>query len=226
MGNLSNRKKIEDLIIKTVESLTDKENGDMYRKLFKNMSDEKFSSFADRVSNGSINLAIIQAPGKKHSASVEKALKTADSLDVSILDNVVLEEPEGPIVLNVETMFLRLPVKRQVQILSHKIGVPTHDKTIDASTGQRVNSSKGAKITQPELQLLDALGADKILLETMKVRGGDNGAYRAYTSSLENFGSANLDNIDRFSTGVQSSATLEAIFNSMMLDINLTKKTF
>ena len=26
MGNLSNRKKIEDLIIKTVESLTDKEN--------------------------------------------------------------------------------------------------------------------------------------------------------------------------------------------------------
>ena len=71
MGNLSNRKKIEDLIIKTVESLTDKENGDMYRKLFKNMSDEKFSNFADRVSSGSINLAIIQAPGKKHTASVE-----------------------------------------------------------------------------------------------------------------------------------------------------------
>jgi hypothetical protein len=89
-----------------------------------------------------------------------------------------------------------------------------------------LGGAKGTKITQPELQLLDALGADKILVETMKVRGGDNGAYRAYTSSLENFGSANLDNIDRFSTGVQSSATLEAIFNSMMLDINLTKKTF
>ena len=120
-------------------------------------------------------------------------------------------------------MLLRLPIKRQVQILSHKIGVPKHDKTIDASTGQRTNASKGAKITQPELQLLDALGADKILIEALKVRGGDSGAYRAYISSLENFGSANLDTIERFSTGVQSSATLEAIFNSMMLDINLTK---
>ena len=121
-------------------------------------------------------------------------------------------------------MQLRLPVKRQVQILSHKIGVPKHDKTIDASTGQRTNASKGAKITQPELQLLDALGADNILIEALKVRGGDSGAYRSYISNLENNGSVNLDTINSSSTGVQSSATLEAIFNSMMLDINLVQK--
>lgn len=223
MGNLANRKKIEDLIINTVEALTDKENGDLYRKRFKEMDDKEFSNFADRVSDGSINLAIIQAPGKKNTATVAKALAVSEKLGFNMLDKIALEEPEGAIVINLDTMLLRLPIKRQVQILSHKIGVPKHDKTIDASTGQRTNASKGAKITQPELQLLDALGADKILIEALKVRGGDSGAYRAYISSLENFGSANLDTIERFSTGVQSSATLEAIFNSMMLDINLTK---
>lgn len=223
MGNLANRKKIEALIIDTVEALTDKENGDLYRKRFKDMDDKEFSTFADRVSDGTINLAIIQAPGKKNTATVAKALEVSEKLGFNMLDKIVLEEPEGAIAINLDTMLLRLPIKRQVQILSHKIGVPKHDKTIDASTGQRTNASKGAKITQPELQLLDALGADKILIEALKVRGGDSGAYRAYISSLENFGSANLDTIERFSTGVQSSATLEAIFNSMMLDINLTK---
>ena len=224
MGNLSNRKKIESLIIETIESLTDKDNGDVYRKRFKEMDDKEFSNFADRVSDGTINLAIIQPAGKKYTATVEKALNVSKKLGFKMLDKMVLEEPEGAVILNLDTMLLRLPVKRQVQILSHKIGVPKHDKTIDASTGQRTNASKGAKITQPELQLLDALGADNILIEALKVRGGDSGAYRSYISNLENNGSVNLDTINRSSTGVQSSATLEAIFNSMMLDINLVQK--
>ena len=98
MGNLSNRKKIESLIIETIESLTDKDNGDVYRKRFKEMDDKEFSNFADRVSDGTINLAIIQPAGKKYTATVAKALDVSKKLGFKMLDKMVLEEPEGGVI--------------------------------------------------------------------------------------------------------------------------------
>jgi hypothetical protein len=55
----------------------------------------------------------------------------------------------------------------------------------------------------------------------MKVRGGDQGAYRAYTASLENYGMASQEVVNKYSTGVVSSKTLQSIYNAMLLDINL-----
>lgn len=223
MGNLSKRKQIEDETIKWIGKISDADSAKLYVEMFKGMNDKEFTDWMEKNTKKKINLAIVQVPGKKNTATVEKNLAIADEMGINILDRLVLEEPDGAVILNLLTTILRLPVKRQSQVLSHKIGVPEHDKTVDITTGQRTSASKGAKITLPELQLLDALGLDKVLVELLKVRGGDNGAYRAMLSSLENYGSANLDTIEKYSTGVQSSHTLEAIFNSMMLDINLTK---
>lgn len=98
--------------------------------------------------------------------------------------------------------------------------MPKDNKTIDATTGQATGASKGSRITLPELQLLDSMGLEQSLVELMKVRGGDLGAYRAYSASLENHGQASQEVINQFGTGVVSGQTLRSIHNAMLLDIN------
>lgn len=220
MFNKAKRKKIELHLFSFIGKISDEYNVAIYKSRFANMTDEEFTEFMDNLENKKINLAIVQPTGKKNTVTVEKCMKLADEMNVKLLDKVVYKT-ETPYMANLETAILRLPIKRTVQILSSKIGVPKDNKTIDSTTGQPVGKSKGAKITLPELQLLDAIGLEKSLVELMKIRGGDQGAYRAYTASLENYGMASQEVINQYSTGVVSSKTLQSIYNSMLLDINL-----
>lgn len=220
MFSKAKRKKIEEHLFSFIGKISDQYNVLIYKSRFANMSDEEFTQFMEDLKNKKINLAVVQPTGRKNTVTVEKCMNLSVEMNVKILDNVVYKT-DTPYIANFETAILRLPVKRTVQILSSKIGVPKDNKTIDSTTGQPVGKSKGAKITLPELQLLDAIGLNESLIELMKIRGGDQGAYRAYTASLENYGMASQEVINRYSTGVVSSKTLQSIYNSMLLDINL-----
>lgn len=220
MFSKAKRKKIEEHLFSFIGKISDQYNVLIYKSRFANMSDEEFTQFMEDLKNKKINLAVVQPTGRKNTVTVEKCMNLSVEMNVKILDNVVYKT-DTPYIANFETAILRLPIKRTVQILSSKIGVPKDNKTIDSTTGQPVGKSKGAKITLPELQLLDAIGLNESLIELMKIRGGDQGAYRAYTASLENYGMASQEVINRYSTGVVSSKTLQSIYNSMLLDINL-----
>lgn len=220
MFSKAKRKKIEEHLFSFIGKISDNNNVAIYKSRFANMTDEEFTEFMDSLSRKEINLAVVQPTGKKNTVTVAKCMGVADDMGVKLLDNVVYKT-DTPYIANLQTAILRLPIKRTVQVLSSKIGVPKDNKTIDSTTGQPVGKSKGAKITLPELQLLDAIGLKVSLIEAMKIRGGDQGAYRAYTASLENYGMASQEVINQYSTGVVSSKTLQSIYNAMLLDINL-----
>lgn len=222
MFNKAKRKKIEEHLFNFIGKISDQYNLAIYKSRFQDMSDEEFTKFMDDLEHNGINLAVVQPTGKKNTVTVKKCMDLADEMGIKLLDKVIYKT-DTPYIPNLETSVLRWPIKRTVQILSSKIGVPKDNKTIDSTTGQAVGKSKGAKITIPELQLLDALGLEKTLIEFMKTRGGDQGAYRAYTASLENYGSASQEIINKHATGVVSNKTLESIYNAMLLDINLTQ---
>lgn len=220
---MASRKEMEEELFTFIEEISDKSNSDRYRKVFKEMNDSEFNIFVDRVEAGKINLAVVQPTGIKNTVTVEKTLAVAEKYGIKLLDKVVFKD-DAPYIPNLEMSILRLPDKRTVQTLASKIGVPEDSKTIDTITGQVTGKSSSSKITLPEAQLLDSLGLKDSLIELMKIRGGDQGALRTYNAMLENQGSANQEIINRFGTGVVSGKVLEAMFNSMLLDINLTNK--
>lgn len=222
MFSPAKRKKIEAHLFSFIGKLSDSNNVAIYKSRFNEMTDLEFTTFMEDLKNKKINLAVIQPTGKKNTVSVERSMHLADEMGIKLLDKIAYKT-ETPYIVDIESAILRLPIKRTVQILSSKIGVPKDNKTIDSTTGQAVGKSKGAKITMPELQLLDAIGLDKSLVELMKIRGGDQGAYRAYTASMENYGMASQEVINKHATGVVSSKTLQSIYNAMLLDINLVE---
>ncbi len=221
MFSKAKRKQIEEHLFKFIANISDEYNLAIYKARFSEMTDIEFTQFMEDLNSKKINLALIQPTGIKNTVTVEKNMRVAKEIKVNILDNIIYKT-DTPYVVNVPTAILRLPVKRTVQILSSKIGVPKDNKTIDASTGQATGASKGSRITLPELQLLDAMGLEKSLVELMKIRGGDLGAYRAYSASLENYGEASQEVINQYGTGVVGGKTLRSIHNAMLLDINTT----
>ncbi len=219
MFTKAKRQKIEEHLFKFIKNISDDFNEALYKARFAEMSDSEFTEFMNDLNNKKINLSLVQPTGIKNTVTVEKNFKVAKMMNVEIVDNLIYKT-DTPYMVNVPTVMLRLPVKRTVQILSSKIGVPKDNKTIDATTGQATGASKGSRITLPELQLLDSMGLEQSLVELMKVRGGDLGAYRAYSASLENHGQASQEVINQFGTGVVSGQTLRSIHNAMLLDIN------
>ena len=219
MFTKAKRQKIEEHLFKFIKNISADFNEALYKARFAEMSDSEFTEFMNDLNNKKINLSLVQPTGIKNTVTVEKNFKVAKMMNVEIVDNLIYKT-DTPYMVNVPTVMLRLPVKRTVQILSSKIGVPKDNKTIDATTGQATGASKGSRITLPELQLLDSMGLEQSLVELMKVRGGDLGAYRAYSASLENHGQASQEVINQFGTGVVSGQTLRSIHNAMLLDIN------
>jgi len=218
---MASRKEMENDLITFIEEISDKSNSDRYRKVLKEMNDSEFNIFMDGIEEGKINLAVVQPTGIKNTVTVEKTMAVAEKYNIKLLDKVVFKD-DNPYIPNLEMSILRLPNKRTVQTLASKIGVPVDSKTTDTTTGQVTGKSSSSKITLPEAQLLDSLGLKDSLVELMKIRGGDQGALRTYNAMLENHGTANQEIINRYGTGVVSSKVLESMFNSMLLDINLT----
>jgi len=219
MSIKAKRQKIEEHLFKFIKNISDDFNEALYKARFAEMSDLEFTEFMNNLNDKKINLSLVQPTGIKNTVTVEKNFKVAKMMNLEMVDNLIYKT-DTPYMANIPTVMLRLPVKRTVQILSSKIGVPKDNKTIDASTGQATGASKGSRITLPELQLLDSMGLEQSLIELMKIRGGDLGAYRAYSASLENHGQASQEVINQFGTGVVSGQTLRSIHNAMLLDIN------
>ena len=218
-------KDIENFIIDNIRDISKSEkNVKLYKDMFDNMSDIEFENFINDLRNKNATLSIFVPLGEEDDTkiSVENNFKVAEKLGHNFYSRIIYyEDKDEPYMTEVKRIVLRLPVKRPSQSLVSKIGVPDDAETIDITTGQVTGSSKGSKITLPELQILDALGCNDSLVELMKIRGGDKGALRAHDAMIQTFGHSDQDIVLKYSTGVVSTKTLKSIFKAMHLKINL-----
>jgi hypothetical protein len=112
-------------------------------------------------------------------------------------------------------MVIDLPVRRQSQNLVKKTSIPPHNASIDLLTYQPTGDSKGAKVSAPELQILNAMRLDNSILELIKFRGGDRNGFNAYNAMAMRYGNISLKSIAPYASGVESTATFKAFLAAM-----------
>lgn len=221
---MSNRKSAEAFIVKYIEKLMPgSENTTIYKNMFKNMSDTQFDEFMMKLKSGSNKLAIIAPNFGKQKLNVSRNLEIAEELGHNFFQKIwVGAFGTRPRYLTpIPYMVVDLPLRRQAQLLIKKISIPEDNKTVDTLTGQPTGSSKGSKISYPEIQVLAAMGLDQSLLELLKFRGGDTKGFIAMNKMISLRGGVSLNAIERFAGGVESTKTLKAFLTAMHLSNTL-----
>lgn len=222
---MSKRQHIEDFIVSYINKiLPDKSNEPLYRGMFKRMSDKDFSQFIEDLKTEKKQLVIICPNFKgKEGLNVSRNIKIAKELGLNFFKRIWIpaDENHPKYLTPVPYMVVDLPVKRVSQLLDKKMSIPEDQDSVDILTNQPTGKSKGARISYPEIQVLAANGLDSCISELIKMRGGDEGGFRALNASLKNTGHVDLDVLKQYSTGVESTRTLKVILTGCHLKNNL-----
>lgn len=220
----TNRKQTEAFIIKYVEKIAPGiGNKEIYEKFFKMLNDKQFEDFIDLLATEKARLAIFVPNSKANVVSVENNLEIAKELGHEFFTRLHISNKEGvpDHLTSVKHMVMDLPVRRASQLVSKKIKIPKNNKIIDNLSGQPTGTSKGAKISYPELLILAAMGLDNSIEELISVRGGDNKAFLAYSSFVDKYGKVSLKGLEPFRSVVKSTATFKTFLTSMHIKSTL-----
>jgi hypothetical protein len=217
-----NRKAAEQVIIEMVEAiLPGGGNKAIYEDFFSKMSDKDFDQWMEDINSGAKRPFIYAPNNAKVKLSTERNFAIAKKINHNFFERLWIDhkDPDRPKYLtNVPHIVLELPIRRQSQLLVKKLSVAEHNKSIDSLSGQPAGkSSRSAKISYPELQILMGMNLPKTLIELMKYRGGDRGGFNAMNRAISADGSVTLKSIDHLSTGVESTKTLNAYLTAMHL---------
>ncbi len=221
---MAKRKAVEDFIITYINKLIpNKSNEPIYRKFFDSLSDNDFKQFIQDLKDGTKFLVVFDPNFSKNGLDLKNNLKIAKELGIKFFQKLWFPATkESPKYLTpIPYMVLDLPVRRQSQLLTKKMSVPEDNNTVDLFTGQPAGESKGAKISYPELQVISAMGLDASAVELIKMRGGDVNGYRALNMSLKKLGHVDLNVINQYSSGVESTRLLRTLLTGCHLKNNL-----
>lgn len=218
------RASVESYILKYIDKIAPGgQNKAIYENLFSNMTDKQFDEFIDDLETGKKFLPIIFPNFGDVKVTVENNLKVAKEIGHKFFEKLWIEgDGDTPTYLTpIEYLVVDLPLRRASQLLIKKISVPDHSKVIDALTGQPTGESKGAKISYPELQVAAAMGLESSMVELLKYRGGDAKGGAAFNAMLSKFGTANIQTLSQYASGVESTKTLKTFLTALHLRSSL-----
>ena len=216
------RKQIMNLLIKVLNTIDPSgENAKRYTSLLEPMSDTAFDTFMKYMRSGKYKLHLT-TPNMKINLKTENILKAAKLVDVNFFHRLwMYDEVTGKKYLtNEKYPVFKLPVRRQQQFLQKKLSVADDDRMIDQLSGQVVNDDKSSSISSPEIRILQTRGLDNLLVEFVKVRGGDIHAYSEFKRQLEENGNADLTTVTGGSRA-RSATIVGVLLNSMMIDVDI-----
>lgn len=216
----ANRKAAEQSILADIEAfLPGSKNPEILARMFSEMSDDEFDAFITRIENGEHSVPVIVPEMVAPTISVKRNLELAKLWGHNFFERIWMDGENGapPYLSNHKYLVVLLPLKRQVQFLTKKISIPEDSRTIDNLTGQVTGKSKGSKFSYPEMQIASSLKLDKTIIEFMSVRGGNLGAYNAFSNLMTTQGGASLSAVSSMGTRVKSQQTLSSFLTSMHL---------
>lgn len=187
------------------------------------LSDAQFHDYMLQLDSGEEVLSIAIPNLGKDRLDMERLLDVGEKLGHQFFEHLWLTDAKtGTTYLTPEKyLVVDLPLRRQQQMLTEKISIPENNRHVDEMTGQVTGASKGASLSLPEAQILRSQGLDRPILEMIKVRGGDQRAFRAIDRQIIESGSASLDSVLGAGTRVKSTETLGNLFKGMHLNNNL-----
>lgn len=216
---MTNRVAAEKFIVDSVLDISQEpQNVIIYKNLFKSMSDKEFDVFVER------KMIPIMAPNfSKNKITVKRNLAIAKKLGVKFFQRLWVGANNGSpeFLTPIEYLCFHLPLRRCSQMHLKKLAIAENNKSLDSLTGQLSSSTKGSKITLPELHVLSAQGMDKSITELMKYRGGDSKGFLAMNAYIARYGQCNQDSIKGYSSGVEATKLVSTILTCMHLKNNL-----
>lgn len=170
-------------------------NETFYAPFFDSLDDKQFEAMIDAIEAEDLVLPLVLPNGKDANLDAKRNIALGRKWGHEFREQVWLTDPVNPGLVKLtplKYLIIKLPVRRQAQTLEDKQSIPKDDHSIDDLTGQVSNESKGSGISGPEAQILYSHDLKAVLIEYLKVRGGDETAYRKMSSDLINSGVASL----------------------------------
>lgn len=223
---MSNRKLVEKEILYFIDKFRPgSKNKEMYENLFKRMSDKDFEKFIDDLEAGEI--LVLYAPNMEApSLNIRTNIKIAKELKVELYQHLFLTDPHTGQLKKTANKYLvgDAITRRQAQTLDNKSSIPRSGGSIDQRTGQfSARENRGARFSGPELHVNASKGLNKMIVETIKYRGGDERGYNLFKQAIYNEGEVSIDFLkSNFDTTVKSTKTLSIYLKAMHLQNNLT----
>ena len=212
------RKKIEAFILEYVQKVDPSgTNRDMYKVVFKKMSDRDLEHLISRP------IPIYAPNGGKVVIDHMRNVEIMRELGYDPEQYCWLTDPKTGATSRTryKHLVLRLPVRRQTQMIDKKISFAEHNRILDKSTGQTVGSSKGSSFSFPQIYVMYSKGYDKTIREFINIRGGNVKAGKAIDRAIRQTGSSGQSFEGLAGTRVKSTVTLGIIFRAMHLANNL-----
>ncbi len=228
-----NRAAAEKYIVDLIDEICPgSPNTKMYTDLFAKMSDDEFDELMRGFKNKTRFLRFISAGFSETKINIGRNYKILRKMGIQPDQRIWFPGKPADGMNPATRDFLspnaytvgHFPYCRQAQMLASKISAPTSDHVVDHVFGQATGASKGAKVSAPELHVMKSKGLINNLVELMKVRGGDRGAYSAANAYIDRTGEYSLKQIEPYSTGVQATAALDQYFRAAHIKTNLTEK--
>lgn len=221
---MSKRQEVTEFIVNSIDKiLPDGFNKERTKNFLDKMTDQEFEEYITKLGTEEERLVLIAPNGEDIKLDLNRNFNTAKELGIELFKRIWIPTPDGKgkYLTQDKYLVIKLPVRRQSQMLVKKISIPEDNRSIDRLTGQPAGKSKGSKISYPEVQMLASLGLNNTLAEFMKYRGGDNKGFHAMNSMIAKTGGVSLDAIEPYSGKVQSTETLSAYLTAMHLTNNL-----
>ena len=199
-------------------------NSELYKAMFKRMSDKDFDEWIEALEKGELRLAVVAPIFNKAKLDIDRNLALGEKWGVAFFERLWINPGNGlPKYLTPHKyMILEVMDRRQAQILIDKISIPKNNDAVDDLSGQPSGPlSKGGKLTYPESQILKGYGLDNTLTEVLNVRGGNVDSFREFQRQFEEKGSVDLEDLPLDETEVESRVTQRIFLTCMMLDNNL-----
>lgn len=218
------RQAVEEYIIGAMAQVMDgNKNPDIYKDFFARLDDDAFEALMDRMEKDDESFPFYHPNFSGKNIDLEHLIGMIKKEGGSLMEQIHMVDFETgqKFLTPIEYPILRLPLRIQQQKLQKKMSVPKDNKHVDDLTGQPTTESKGSAISYPEIQILYAMGLQKTMSELLKVRGGDEKAYREYNNEIIATGGVNIEAITSQKTKVKSTKTVGAILTAMMLANNM-----
>lgn len=203
----------------------DDKNRNIYETYLNKMTNKEFEAFIERLESGEETLSIWCANMSDTKISLARNLEVAKEIGHEFFHHLRLTDQDtGKVIITpVKHMVTDQMLRRQAQMHYKKKSIPDHNKSVDERSGQATSDSKGASMSYPELMVNSAKGGlDPLLIEMIKMRGGDERAFQEMNRSIFETGGVSLDAIRaKGPTTVKANDTLEVYFKSMGLGIKL-----
>lgn len=207
------RKQAVDYLLKVVGQMPNaKQNVALYKQTFDGMTDEDWAQLKRRYQEEDFVFPIFVYNMDAERVDVDKVIDVGTKEGVEFFQRLNLTDyvTGEPYQTPEKYLILEIPVRRQVHHLIKKMSV-RDGNAVDHLAGQATGDAKAAGISLNELTQLDARGLKAAPVELIKVRGGDDAAYKTMIQSLQATGGFSLGPIMDANTKPKAVKTLRAL---------------